>query len=132
MRMSGVLFGVAVGATLMYLFDPRQGVERREKWGERVRKSRDQAQSAVETGRTRVYEYRHRHDGRAQRRVAFQAPQQSVALAHGCGKEQSLAHHPRTSPHRPHPTRSVVAACAEKSPGPSREDRQRARGCASR
>ena len=62
MRMSGVLFGVAVGATLMYLFDPRQGVERREVWGERVRKGRDQAQSAVETGRTRVSEYRHRND----------------------------------------------------------------------
>ena len=62
MRMSGVLFGVAVGATLMYLFDPRQGVERRERWGERVRKGREQAQSAVETGRTRVSEYRHRHD----------------------------------------------------------------------
>ncbi len=63
MRMSGVLFGVAIGATLMYLFDPRQGVERREVWGERVRKGREQAQSAVETGRTRVSEYRHRHDG---------------------------------------------------------------------
>ncbi len=63
MRMSGVLFGVAIGATLMYLFDPRQGVERREVWGERVRKGREQAQSAVETGRTRVHEYRHRHDG---------------------------------------------------------------------
>lgn len=62
MRMSGVLFGVAVGATLMYLFDPRQGVERREVWGERVRKGRDQAQSAVETGRTRVHDYRHRND----------------------------------------------------------------------
>ncbi len=73
MRMSGVLFGVAVGATLMYLFDPRQGVERREVWGERLRKSRDQAQSAVETGRTRVYEYRHRHDedGAAVSLVAF-------------------------------------------------------------
>jgi hypothetical protein len=47
----------------MYLFDPRQGVERRELWGERVRKGRDQAQSAVETGRTRVSEYRHRNDG---------------------------------------------------------------------
>ncbi|MCI0884220.1 MAG: YtxH domain-containing protein, partial [Chloroflexi bacterium] len=52
MRMSGVLFGVAVGATLMYLFDPRQGVERREVWGERLKKGREQAQSAVETGRT--------------------------------------------------------------------------------
>ena len=62
MRMSGVLFGVAVGATLMYLFDPRQGVERREVWGERVRKGREQAQSAVESGRTRVSEYRHRND----------------------------------------------------------------------
>ncbi len=62
MRMSGVLFGVAVGATLMYLFDPRQGVERREVWGERVRKGREQAQSAVETGRSRVSEYRHRND----------------------------------------------------------------------
>ena len=51
MRMSGVLFGVAVGATLMYLFDPRQGVERREVWGERLKKGREQAQSAVETGR---------------------------------------------------------------------------------
>ncbi len=63
MRMRGVLFGVAVGATLMYLFDPRQGVERREVWGERVRKGREQAQSAVESGRSRVSEYRHRHDG---------------------------------------------------------------------
>ncbi|MCI0886294.1 MAG: YtxH domain-containing protein [Chloroflexi bacterium] len=54
--MSGVLFGVAVGATLMYLFDPRQGVERREVWGERLKKGREQAQSAVETGRTRVSE----------------------------------------------------------------------------
>ena len=62
MRMSGVLFGVAVGATLMYLFDPRQGTERREVWGERVKKGRDQAQSAVETGRTRVHDYRHRND----------------------------------------------------------------------
>ena len=62
MRMSGVLFGVAIGATLMYLFDPRQGVERREVWGERVRKGREQAQSAVETGRSRVSEYRHRND----------------------------------------------------------------------
>lgn len=62
MRMSGVLFGVAVGATLMYLFDPRQGTDRREVWGERVRKGREQAQSAVETGRTRVHDYRHRHD----------------------------------------------------------------------
>ncbi len=62
MRMSGVLFGVAVGATLMYLFDPRQGVERREVWGERVRKGREQAQSAVESGRSRVSEYRHRND----------------------------------------------------------------------
>ncbi len=62
MRMSGVRFGVAIGATLMYLFDPRQGVERREVWGERVRKGRDQAQSAVETGRSRVSEYRHRND----------------------------------------------------------------------
>ncbi len=62
MRMSGVLFGVAVGATLMYLFDPRQGVERREVWGERVRKGREQAQSTVETGRSRVHDYRHRHD----------------------------------------------------------------------
>ena len=62
MRMSGVLFGVAVGATLMYLFDPRQGTERREVWGERVKKGRDQAQSAVETGRTRVNDYRHRND----------------------------------------------------------------------
>ena len=61
MRMS-FLVGVAVGATLMYLFDPRQGVERREVWGERVRKGRDQAQSAVETGRTRVHDYRHRND----------------------------------------------------------------------
>ena len=63
MRMSGVLFGVVVGATLMYLFDPRQGVERREVWGGRVRKGREQAQSAVETGRSRVSEYRHRNDG---------------------------------------------------------------------
>ena len=62
MRMSGVLFGVAIGATLMYLFDPRQGVERREVWGERVRKGREQAQSAVDTGRSRVSEYRHRND----------------------------------------------------------------------
>ena len=62
MRMSGVLFGVAIGATLMYLFDPRQGVERREVWGERVRKGREQAQSAVESGRSRVSEYRHRND----------------------------------------------------------------------
>ena len=61
MRMS-FLVGVAVGATLMYLFDPRQGVERREVWGERVRKGRDQAQSAVQTGRERVDEYRHRND----------------------------------------------------------------------
>ncbi len=62
MRMTGVLFGVAIGATLMYLFDPRQGVERREVWGERVRKGREQAQSAVESSRTRVSEYRHRND----------------------------------------------------------------------
>ena len=62
MRMSGVLFGVAVGATLMYLFDPRQGVDRREVWGGRLKKGREQAQSAVETGRTRVSEYRHRND----------------------------------------------------------------------
>ena len=62
MRMSGVLFGVAIGATLMYLFDPRQGTDRREVWGGRLKKSREQAQSAVETGRTRVHDYRHRHD----------------------------------------------------------------------
>ena len=62
MRMSGVLFGVAVGATLMYLFDPRQGVERREVWGDRLKKGRDQAQSTVESGRSRVSEYRHRND----------------------------------------------------------------------
>ncbi|MCH7484979.1 MAG: YtxH domain-containing protein [Chloroflexi bacterium] len=62
MRISGVLFGVAVGATLMYLFDPRQGVDRREVWGGRLKKGREQAQSAVETGRTRVSEYRHRND----------------------------------------------------------------------
>ncbi len=61
MRMS-FLLGVAVGATLMYLFDPRQGVERREVWGERLKKGREQAQSAVETGRERVQEYRHRND----------------------------------------------------------------------
>ena len=62
MRMSGVLFGVAIGATLMYLFDPRQGVERREVWSERLKKGRDQAQSTVESGRSRVSEYRHRND----------------------------------------------------------------------
>ena len=62
MRMTGVLFGVAVGATLMYLFDPRQGGERREVWGERLKKGRDQAQSTVESGRNRVSEYRHRND----------------------------------------------------------------------
>ena len=62
MRVSFFL-GVAVGATLMYLFDPRQGPERREIWGGRVRKGREQAQSAVQTGRQRVDEYRHRHDG---------------------------------------------------------------------
>ncbi|HEY5639773.1 MAG TPA: YtxH domain-containing protein [Dehalococcoidia bacterium] len=61
MRMS-FLLGVAVGATLMYLFDPRQGVERREIWSERLKKGREQAQSAVETGRERVSEYRHRND----------------------------------------------------------------------
>ena len=70
MRMSGFLFGVAIGATAMYLFDPRQGVERRELWGERVRKGREQAQSAVETGRTRVSEYRHRNDDGALSSVA--------------------------------------------------------------
>ncbi len=71
MRMSGVLFGVAVGATLMYLFDPRQGVERREVWGERLKKGREQAHSAVETGRTRVSEYRHRNDDGALSSVAY-------------------------------------------------------------
>lgn len=59
MRLSGFFFGMAVGATLMYLFDPRQGAERREVWGERVRKGREQAQSAYETGRERVDEIRH-------------------------------------------------------------------------
>ncbi len=73
MRISGVVLGVAVGATLMYLFDPRQGVERREVWGQRVRKSRDQAQSAVETGRTRVHDYRHRHDEDADAAVSSMA-----------------------------------------------------------
>ncbi len=62
MRMTGVLFGVAIGATLMYLFDPRQGTDRREVWGERLKKGREQAQSTVESGRTRVSEYRHRND----------------------------------------------------------------------
>jgi len=62
MRISGVLFGVAVGATLMYLFDPRQGTDRREVWGERLKKGREQAQSAVDSSRTRVSEYRHRND----------------------------------------------------------------------
>ena len=71
MRMSGVLFGVAIGATLMYLFDPRQGVERREVWGDRLRKGREQAQSAVETGRTGVSEYRHRNDDGALSSVAY-------------------------------------------------------------
>jgi gas vesicle protein len=61
MRVS-FLLGVAVGATLMYLFDPRQGPERREIWGERVRKGSEQAQSAVKTGRERVQEYRRRGD----------------------------------------------------------------------
>jgi hypothetical protein len=55
----------------MYMFDPRQGVERREVWGERLKKGRDQAQSAVETGRTRVSEYRHRNDDGALSSVAY-------------------------------------------------------------
>ncbi|HEY5625689.1 MAG TPA: YtxH domain-containing protein [Dehalococcoidia bacterium] len=62
MRMSGFLLGVAVGATLVYMLDPNKGPERREVWGERLKKGREQAQSAVETGRTRVHDYRHRND----------------------------------------------------------------------
>jgi gas vesicle protein len=57
--MTGFVFGVAVGATLMYLFDPRQGQERRELWSDRVRRGREQAQSAIETSRERVDELRH-------------------------------------------------------------------------
>ncbi|HUF52878.1 MAG TPA: YtxH domain-containing protein [Dehalococcoidia bacterium] len=45
------LIGFIIGATVMYLFDPRQGPERREVWGERLRKGKDQAEQAVETGK---------------------------------------------------------------------------------
>jgi gas vesicle protein len=46
--MMRLLLGIIVGASLMYLFDPRQGAERREAWGERVRQGKDQVQTARE------------------------------------------------------------------------------------
>jgi hypothetical protein len=42
---------MGVGAGLMYLFDPRQGRERREALSERVHHGRDQAGTVVDTGR---------------------------------------------------------------------------------
>jgi gas vesicle protein len=62
MALRGFLFGAAVGATLMYLFDPRQGQQRRELWSDRVRRGREQAENVIETGRERIGEIRHHAD----------------------------------------------------------------------
>lgn len=42
---------IGVGAGLMYLFDPRQGRERREALSERIHEGREKAETAVESSR---------------------------------------------------------------------------------
>jgi gas vesicle protein len=52
--------GLATGAALMYLFDPRQGRERRETLGERLSQGRHEAEDVVERGRQTFEQVRER------------------------------------------------------------------------
>lgn len=51
-----LIFGALVGAALMYLFDPRQGRERREKLSTRVHDIQHKAEDAAVTGRDAMHQ----------------------------------------------------------------------------
>jgi gas vesicle protein len=46
-----LIFGAAIGAGLMYLFDPRQGPDRREVLKDRLQRGRQQAEEAADRGK---------------------------------------------------------------------------------